>query len=264
MTNAPRLGSSELLYNCAARMGLRPTWMRPRALLAIATPQGERYLCGATGSLNSQISRTLARNKLYARMVLERHLLPNIAYLKPTDLASAEQFLATHAKIIVKPLKGTNSRDVHIVDSPTQLTGMNVSDYILEKYIAGKELRYLVLNDEVIAVHESQYGTSVAETRDLKRVSYPQSAWDTGLVSLSLQAASALGLRYAAVDFLIDSQGRAHILEVNSSPGMKWFHAPTSGPAVDLARLYLEATLDDIDSSSLADPLATYPAVAYT
>jgi glutathione synthase/RimK-type ligase-like ATP-grasp enzyme len=53
------------------------------------------------------------------------------------------------------------------------------------------------------------------------------------------------GLRFAAIDFIVGPDGKARILEVNSSPGMKWFHAPTSGPVVDVAHLFLRAMLDD-------------------
>ncbi|HEU4984292.1 MAG TPA: ATP-grasp domain-containing protein, partial [Nitrososphaera sp.] len=193
---------------------------------------GERYIYDAKSTMNSQLTSNLTRNKLTTRLVLEHRGLPGIAFLKPKTLAEAEQFLAQHSRIIVKPLAGSNSHDVHIVDAPEALRGMDLSGYILEKYIAGKELRYLVLNGQVIAVHESEYGESVSETRELKRISYPESKWDKGLAELALKTAKVLDLRYAAIDYLIGPQGQIHILEVNSSPGMKWFHAPTSGPSV--------------------------------
>jgi D-alanine-D-alanine ligase-like ATP-grasp enzyme len=107
-------------------------------------------------------------------------------------------------------------------------------------------MRYLVLNGEVIAVHESKYGVSVEADRDLERISYPQADWSDELTRLSLHVADLLGLRFAAVDYLIDANGKHHVLEVNSSPGLKWFHAPTSGPPVDVAAFFLEALLADL------------------
>ena len=261
-----RLGTTELLYNCAVRMGLQPVWLAHDSLLAISTPLGERYLYNGKNTINSQLSSNLTRNKLATRLIIKQHRLPNIAFLNTANAKEAEQFLATHAKIIVKPITGSNSHDVRIVDSPEQLAGLDLAGYILEKYIAGKEMRYLVLNGKVIAVHQSEYGESVAETRDLERISYPESEWDSQLVDLALKTTDILGLRYGAVDYLIGAQGQVYILEVNSSPGMKWFHAPSSGPMVDVAQAFLNAMLQDYHrQASLApDTVATYPVVAYS
>jgi hypothetical protein len=33
---------------------------------------------------------------------------------------------------------------------------------------------------------------------------------------------------------------------VNTMPGLKWFHAPSSGPVVDVARLFLESVIEDL------------------
>lgn len=176
---------------------------------------------------------------------MERHQLPNIPFARPRSLEDAKIFLATHQKIIVKPVSGSGSHDIHIVDDPAQLTDMYIYNYIFEKYIPGSEFRYLVLNDEVIGVHRSEYGTSVDEHRELQRISYPVNMWNPALTALALRITRVLSLKFAAVDFMLDSTGKAYILEVNSVPGLKWFHAPTSGPVVDVARLFLEAMLED-------------------
>ncbi len=266
MVTSQALGTAELLYNCAEHMGLRPVWLAHGNLFSVSTPLGERYVYDAKSTMNSQLSSNMTRNKLTTRLVLQHRGLPGIAFLNPANLAEAERFLALHSKIIVKPLAGSNSHDVRIVEKPEALRGIDLPNYILEKYIAGKEVRYLVLNDEVIAVHESEYGESVSETRELQRISYPESDWDRGLAELALKTAKILCLRYAAIDYLIGPQGQIHILEVNSSPGMKWFHAPSSGPSVDVARLFLETMLDDMRSEALSTSvaLATSAKKAYT
>jgi len=197
---------------------------------------------------------------------LARRGFPTMAHIVPSDHLEAQAFLAKHRKIVAKPINGSNSRDVHIIESPELLASFNVQQYILEEYAPGKELRYLLLNDRVIGVHESQYGESVAEDRPLKRISYPRAEWDPVLVALSLEVAKAFGLRFAAVDYIIGPDGRARILEVNSSPGMKWFHAPTSGPVVNVALLFLQAMLDNGRSKNPIPfkPLTTSPAEAYS
>jgi len=266
MTTTDKLGTAELLYRCAELMGLEPVWLEADSLFSISTLVGERYVFYAKSTLNSHVASSLARNKLSTRLILERHGLPSIAYLDPTSQAVAQDFLARHHKIIVKPQTGSNSRGVSIVDTPAQLAALDLRECIIEEYIAGVEIRYLVLNNEVIGVHESQYGESVAESRNLARISHPRAQWDPQLAALARKTAQILGLRYAAVDYLITATGQASILEVNSAPGMKWFHAPTSGPVVDVARLFLEALLDDLTavSARVDEPFGTSPILAYS
>jgi glutathione synthase/RimK-type ligase-like ATP-grasp enzyme len=224
-------------------MGLEPFWLIPNGLFGIQTPAGERYIHFARSPLNSHLGTSLVRDKYTARAILAHHHLPNIPHRMCRTMDEARQFLAIHKTIIVKPRTGSGSRDIHIVSQPGQLIGLNIAEYICEKYVPGNEMRYLILNDAVIAVHHSKYGTSVAADRYLERISYPADQWDPALVAMTRRIADAFELRFAAVDFMIDANGRSYVLEINSTPGLKWFHAPTSGPAVDVARLFLESML---------------------
>jgi glutathione synthase/RimK-type ligase-like ATP-grasp enzyme len=262
ITAEKKLGTAELLYKCAGQMGLRPSWVTP-GMFAVVVDGREKYINGARSLLNSHASASLAKNKYLTRKILERHDMPNIPFCRPYSLADAELFLYNHKEIIAKPLRGSGGRDIHRITEPKQLAGLCNSGYILEKYITGQELRYLVLNDVVIAVQRSEYGDSVEHHRPLQRISYPRSQWNHTLVSLSIQIARLLDLKFAAVDYLIDDSGRAHILEVNTQPGLKWFHAPTSGPVVDVARHFLEAAfenreeIDPVPGSNILDPQPT-------
>ncbi len=238
-----KVGTTQLLFSSAQRLGLNPQRLGTSRVFSVATPGGERYINLTLSSLNPHLSSSLSKNKHLTRLILEKHSLPNIPFARPRSLAEAESFLDEHGTIIVKPIKGSGSRDIRIVDDIGQLTTLEIRKYIFEKYIAGTELRYLVLNDVVIAVHESEYGTSVDAHRDLQRISYQRQDWNEQLEALSLRTAHILGLRFAAVDFMIDNTGHAYILEVNTIPGLKWFHAPSSGPPVDVATLFLKAML---------------------
>lgn len=267
MASTPRLGTAELLYRCARKMGLRPTWVTPDGMFAISVHGTERYINFARSPLNSHTGASLAKDKYLTRLILARHNMQNIPFARPQTQASAEAFLAAHGKIIAKPVEGSGSRDIHVVTNAAQLADLTITGYILEKYIAGKEMRYLILNGEVIGVHQSEYGTSVEEDRVLRRISYPKTAWDAALAASSLQIARVLDLAFVAVDFLVDDTGRAYILEVNTTPGLKWFHAPSTGPKVDVARLFLEAIVGKgrpVASLPGRVSLGSSPALAYS
>jgi glutathione synthase/RimK-type ligase-like ATP-grasp enzyme len=237
----PKTGAPQLLFNAADEMGLSPHWIVANNLFAISVDGREEYVNSARSPLNSAVSVSLAKNKYFTRMILERHNVRNIPFMHPQSIKMAEDFLQKYGEIIVKPIDGSGAQDIRIVTMPLQLKKLEIRDYILEKYIRGKEVRYLVLNNVILAVHESEYGSSVAADRPLRRISYPQATWDDDLSAESLRIANALQLRFAAVDFIIDSKGRHYLLEVNTTPGLKWFHAPTSGPIVNVARHLLEA-----------------------
>jgi glutathione synthase/RimK-type ligase-like ATP-grasp enzyme len=245
MAITKKLGTAELLFRSAQDMGLDPSWIEFRGLFAITYNGNEKYINFSNSQINTHVAISLARNKHLTRLILGRHNLPNIPFINPRAHAEASAFLQTHHKIIAKPLKGSGSRDIHIITDKNQLLPLAVKAYILEKYIDGAEVRYLILNDAVIAVHRSEYGTSVDEHRYLERYSVNESNWNNDLVHASIKIANIMGLRFAAIDYLIEADGTHHILEVNSTPGLKWFHAPTSGPIVDVATLFMEAVLGD-------------------
>nr|MBA3679102.1 ATP-grasp domain-containing protein [Candidatus Saccharibacteria bacterium] len=166
-------------------------------------------------------------------MIFERHGLANIPFALPKNTAEAEKFLLENGEIIVKPKAGLGAHDIRRITSTDELKDIHYPKYIFEKYIAGKEMRYLVLNDEIIAVHHSSYGESVEYDRYLERISYTEDKWDEDLCAQALKISDVLSLNFCAVDFMITPNGETYILEVNTVPGLKWFHAPSSGPAVD-------------------------------
>lgn len=237
-----KLGTAELLFRCARQMGLKPVWVTS-AVFAITVGGREAYINLARSPLNSDASAALAKNKYVTRRILERHNIENIPFTLPRAYAEAEAFLRLYKTIVAKPLPGAGARDIHIITEPDQLKTLRINRYILEQYIAGKELRFLLLDGQVIGVHRSEYGTSVAEDRPLQRISYPKSDWDLDLCKSSLRIADILRLKFAAIDYLIDTSGHAYVLEVNTMPGLKWFHAPSRGPVVNVARLFLESVV---------------------
>lgn len=240
------MGAAGSLFRAAESMGLRPDWITANGLFAVTIDGAEHYVYHARNPLNSDIGIGLVRDKYVTRQVLERRGVTNIPFMVTDKLTEAVAFLAEHGTIIAKPKRGSGSQDINLVTSAHELADLDIGTYIFEKYITGREMRYLVLGGRVIAVHQSEYGVSVAEDRPLKRISYRKEDWDPARTSLSLRIANIFGLKFAAVDYLIDSTGQTYVLEVNSRPGFKWFHVPTEGPAVDVAGQFLKAIVEKI------------------
>lgn len=259
-------GTAELLFVCAQQMGLKPVWIKTFNTFVITVDGQERYISLARSPLNSDTSVGLVKDKYITRCILERHNMQNIPFALPSTQTEAEMFLRQHKKIIAKPVTGAGARDIHVVTTSSYLKTLNVAEYILEKYISGKELRYLLLNGKVIGVHRSDYGTSVAADRSLQRISYPEVSWEPALIESSLRVASIFNLTFAAVDYLVDTSGRSYVLEINTMPGLKWFHTPSSGPIVDVARLFLQSVINGLRTEMPFAPraVALHPARAYS
>lgn len=243
----------ELLFSCAQGMGMEPKWLT-KHLFSVVTPSGEQHVFYTKSILNSHISVILANNKFLTRTLLEHHQLPNIPFCKPANLEEAKVFLNEHGPVIAKPLHGFGARDINLIHKASDMGHLKFGKYIFEKYIVGKEMRYLILNGHVIAVHESDYGTSLSPSRELKRISYESNEWNPQLTNLTKKIAKVVNLNFAAIDFIVQTNGTIYILEVNCAPGLKWFHSPTSGPVVDVANLFLQAILED--GKPIVSPLA--------
>ncbi len=243
--------TAQLLFTSARGMRLNPKWLT-KNLFSVTTDDGIKHVWSSRSSLNSHLSVSLTNNKYLMRTILDEAQLPNIPYLHATTLAQAAAFLANHRKIIVKPVKGARADDIHLVDQPAQMAKLEIKKYILEKYIEGKELRYLTLEGKVIAACQNDYTNPLELYRNLNCSAYAAAEWDPQLVALSEQIVKLIDLRFGAVDYLITADGTVYVLELNSAPALKPFHSPDSGPATDVAQLFLQAMVDDQTPAPIA------------
>lgn len=230
----------ELLVSTAASMGLNPQIVTNYGLVSIDINGQPHYLFHLSSNPNDQLASWVSQNKHATRIVLEKHNLPNIPFSRPESLAEAKEFLATQGPVIVKPTKGQKSQNIHLVHNEAELEQLNLSGCILEKFIKGQEVRFLVVDSNVTAVHHKVYAGDINDPKTVKRVSLERESWDNHLASIAVSVAKALGLVFTAVDFIVTADGDAYILEVNSAPGLARFQEPDEGPAIDIMRLYLE------------------------
>ena len=233
--------SAKLLFTEAQALGLRPKWLSEYGLFSVQLRRCKCYVFYSSTNLNGQLSNYLVHNKHAARVILQQHKLPNIPFSLPKNRVELKEFFRKHKMIISKPTKGAHSHNVNLITSDSQLNEVQIQDRIFEQYIQADEWRYLVVGDSVVAVHRKEYDSPINNPETVKRISYEPGEWDKKLISTSLKVASAFSLKLAAVDYLIDSQGKAYVLEVNSAPGIYRFHHPDKGPSINFARMILEA-----------------------
>lgn len=232
--------TAPLLFETAQAMGLQPKWLTDYGLFSIQANNKTHYVLYAASNKNSQLARNLAVDKHATRTILGTVGIPNIPFWQPLKLEEVVSFWREHGKIIAKPLKGSGSRDVLLIQTEEDCTQVPLETSIIEKFIAGQQWRYLVWGGKVIAVHTKHHEGEITVAEDIYRISRPESEWDAQLIELSLKAAKTLGLHVAAVDFIVDSENNPHLLEVNSAPGLWHFQYPAEGPAIDAARIFLE------------------------
>lgn len=240
--------STEILFTRAKELGLQPRRLNDYGLFEITLKNGSRqYVFHSKSNLNSQLASYLVTNKHITREILDEHKLPNIPYCLPESKQELRSFFDGHQPIVVKPTYGHGSHGVLFIYQVEQLENVDIFNSVAEKFIKGQEERYLVLNGQVIAVHQKLYDGPINSPETLQRVSVDAAAWNEKQVYMAVQVATVFGLRFAAVDFIVMSDGTFVILEVNSAPGIAWFHAPTSGPSVDVAGKLLLAMTEIIN-----------------
>lgn len=242
--------TAEVLFEEAKKMGLKPTWLTDYGLFSITVDEKTGYVFYARNMMNSNLSSFLAIDKHATRTVLQQHGLPNIPFGMFDNKEDVKRFLDENKIIIAKPVLGSSSKDVHLITADTDISSLELTRYIFEKFIKGREMRYLVFHGAVIAVHEKIYPGPINDPKKVKRISFQKEQWDKKLCNLSLQIAKILYLHFAAVDYLIDEESRAYVLEVNSSPGLNFFEHPTSGPSLHIARMFLEEMVKEIKKDS--------------
>lgn len=240
--------SSNALFSAAKRLKLAPEWITPWGLMSVQINGIEKYLFMSKTLLNTQISSYLSANKHATRAILGRHGLRNIPYCSPSTLSELASFFETHQPIIGKPTMGQRAEGILLVNEASELPKLPLSGMIYEKYISGPEVRYLVLQGQVIAVQQKIFETEIYSPENSKRVSFPPEEWDLELSEIAKKIARILELGFCAVDFKQDQDKKWFILEVNSAPALWRFEAPDEGPAVAVSELLLKAVIAQFTS----------------
>lgn len=196
--------------------------------------------------LNESVAITRARDKLRSLQLLAKQGidLPVTGFAHSPDDTSDLIDRVGGAPLVVKLVEGTQG--IGVVLAETRQAAESVIDafrglnahILVQEYIKeaqGRDIRCLVIGDEVVAAIERQAKPGDFRS-NLHRGGIARQVTITDLErEIALKAASTLGLDVAGVDILRADRGPL-VMEVNASPGLEGIEK-TSG--VDIASLMI-------------------------
>lgn len=197
--------------------------------------------------LNESVAITRARDKLRSLQLLAKQGidLPVTGFAHSPDDTSDLIDMVGGAPLVVKLVEGTQG--IGVVLAETRQAAESVIDafrglnahILVQEYIKeakGRDIRCLVVGDEVVAAIERQAKPGDFRS-NLHRGGVAHQVTITDLErEVALKAASTLGLDIAGVDILRADRGPL-VMEVNASPGLEGIEN-TSG--VDIASLMIK------------------------
>ncbi len=127
--------------------------------LWIRTKSGKEVLCyKAATPLNLVPQALLSKNKRDTTLTLSKAGLPTPPQTKIKDLQSLELFHRTYKQIVVKPIDGHGGKGITVLPKENELPeslnrAHKISKKVIaEKFVVGKNYRFLVLDGKVLAV----------------------------------------------------------------------------------------------------------------
>lgn len=199
------------------------------------TVQGLCEMMGIPYSGSGVLASALSMNKAYSKRIFKSCGIPT----PPFEVYDANQIVAianqTALPAVIKPVDGGSAIGVSIINKKSELKkacslALRYSRQVLiEKFVKGKEITAPVLGETVLPLIEivpkapfynyrAKYvkgmSTHILPARVPPKV-------EKHIRELALKVHNVLGCRaFSRVDFVVDSQQRPWVLELNSIPGM--------------------------------------------
>jgi len=178
--------------------------------------------------------------KPYALQLLREADLPVPATLVTSDAEALRRFRDQHGQVIGKPVAGGALARLVTDDdfAEERLAVLGQAPVLFQEYVPGRDLRVYTLDGEVVAagvIHTEAVDYRAAEG-PVELVRLPPQVETT-----AVNAASATGCLFCAVDLKWTADGRAIVLDCNPSPMFLGFDAKTGAGVGDrLARFLAE------------------------
>ncbi len=218
------------------------------------------------------LASALAMNKLYTKRIWQTQNLSMPEFFVSDSLNHALE-RATHIgyPLVLKPISQGSSLGVHIVHNATELAE-NYSktaaygEVLVERFIDGAEITVGIIDNIVLPTlcikpqegfydYAAKYQLETTDYRVLEDT--PEALAE--ISNLALKAYQLLGCSgWGRVDLMRDNQGKAYLLEVNTSPGM------TSHSLVPKAALSIGISFETLVRAILATTMVSQEAYACT
>ncbi len=238
-----------MLFEEAEKRGLRPRWESGCGLFSFPLGGKSVFVYYAKIHGNSQLGDQICRDKSLARAFLAREGFDNIPFCYSKKKTEINAFFDRHRPIVRKPLLGMRSENVLLIADREQIDWSDLENAFFEQYVEGVEHRYLVLDGEVIGVQKKPLDPRPGHPWHKCVINLEKSAWAGHLVKEALSVARLLRMRFLAVDFIVQNDGRSFVLELNGMPGTYLFQHPHEGKQINVA----EALLTSIVEKESAD-----------
>lgn len=133
-----------------------------------------------------------------------------------------------HKKLLVRPANHMGGSNIHVVETMGQIEpairacgyGWYASEYIPKV----KEFRVFVASGRVVYVVEKVVPDTTAIAWNVHQggsfVNVPFGGWNLKVVKSAVDAFNLTKLDFGAVDVIVDANGNAYVLEINSAPAM--------------------------------------------
>lgn len=200
--------------------------------------QGMLEIMGIPYTGSGIAASALGMSKIFSKKIFEFHKLPVGQYmiLEKKDLKDWKgKNSSLEFPVVVKPVSEGSSVGVSIVSEEKGLKDAFAlafkygKEILIEKYIKGREIQVGILGKRALGAieiipkrqfydYEAKYTANMSEHIFPARL--PENIYNE-VLELGLKAHSVLGCKgYSRVDFIIDSDNRPFLLEVNTLPGM--------------------------------------------
>jgi glutathione synthase/RimK-type ligase-like ATP-grasp enzyme len=258
----------EIIRAICVERGIRLIERSSGWLLELSKGSAIHRFIGTSIGLNDQAAVAIAGDKVATSLLLDEHGLKHVPHylLKSAGSSKADAaLLASHlaqGMAVIKPLTGSKGRDVYRVSevdaAMSIVTKAAVGAWTLCPYVVIKqEVRLVVLDRAVILAYSKdnpvkRHGVPLynlragATARPLEVNTVAPERLELAIVSVN-----ALGLRCAAVDIAVASDGSESVLEVNAAFSLSLF-AASSPEAYQQTRLCYDAILASVFNTSLA------------
>jgi len=235
-----RYESAEILFEEAQKLGLAPQWETRSGLFSFEHIGQTHFVFYTNLHSNSQLGSQMCKNKSLTRAFLARESLPTIPSCHSHIIADINRFFDQHHPMIQKPLTGMRAQHVRLIRKRSEIDTAQREESIFERYIEGTEYRCLVLNQQTILMQKNTLTPTEDYPWKKRNTNLAKNDWLPDLLPIAERIATALHMGLIAVDFIIDTVGRAWILELNNVPGLNTFHDPHEGEPMNVAKMLLE------------------------